>query len=152
MAAPTAPPPTAPPVTGRDWLRRGILTGLVLFAVGLLVLAGMSADTSSDDDVSISGDIVERLTPAPNDEVLSQTPIALDLATGWGVAALTVNDTTILEQDWDVTGELALYQFFPGEGTSLDRLKADRNCVEAQLFRLADPTETRSVDWCFTVA
>jgi hypothetical protein len=152
VVPPTVSPGSTLPSSGRDWLRRGILTSLVLFAVGLLVLAGMSADTSNDDGVSISGDIVERLTPAPDDEVLSQTPIGLDLATGWGVQTLTVNDTPILEQDWDVTGELALYQFFPGDGTSLDRLKADRNCVQAQLFRLADPTETRTVDWCFTVA
>lgn len=129
-----------------------VMASLVIFALGLLVLASMSADTSNDDGVSISGDVVERLTPAPEDEVLRQTPIAVDLAPGWALAGLTVNGIPVLEADWKVTAELGLYQFIPTENPELEVLKADQNCVVADLFQIADPTATERVDWCFTVA
>jgi hypothetical protein len=127
------------------------MAGAVIFAIGLLVVAGMSTDTSNNDSTAGAGDTVERLTPPPDDQALRQTPIALDLATGWGLAELVVNGTPILEQDWDVTPELGLYQFTPGPDTSLEQLKADENCVRAQIFQLADPTQRDTVNWCFTV-
>jgi hypothetical protein len=129
-----------------------ILVVLVLSAIGLFVLACMSADTSNDDGIAVSGDIVERLTPASEDEVLRQAPVAVDLAPGWALGALTINGTPVLEQDWKVTAELGLYQFFPAEHEDLEVIKADQNCVEAEAFQLADPTETQQIDWCFTVA
>lgn len=129
-----------------------IVIGVAVLAVGFFVLAGVLADTDTNDEVGVSGDIVERLTPARDQEALRQTPIALDLDDGWSLAALSVNGTPTREDEWQVTASLGLYQFQPGEGKSVEALTADRNCAHADIFQLADPTNTRIIDWCFTVA
>ena len=133
-------------------LRRAVVGGAILLAIGLFVLAGMTADTSTDDEVGVSGDIVERLIPARNDETLRQSPVGIDLAPGWALASFTLNGSEIREDEWDVTAELGLYQFVPGSGKTVEVLKADQNCVTMQVFQIADITNTRPIDWCFTVA
>lgn len=152
--APESARPALPPgrPDRREILRRIAVAAVVVVAIGLFALAGVVADTESDDTVSVSGEIVERLIPSRNDEVLRQSPVGVDLTPGWGLTSLTVNGTVIPERDWQVTLPLALYQFVPGEGMSLAELDADENCVAARVHALSDPTNTRLYDWCFTVS
>jgi hypothetical protein len=151
----TGPPPAALPPgrpDSKEVVRRMILIGAVLLAVALFVLAGLVADTDSNDEVGVSGDIVERLIPARNEESLRQTPVGLDLSDGWGLARLSINGVETREDEWDVTSGLGLYQFHPGGGKSVETLHPDRNCANAEIFQLVDPTNTRVIDWCFTIA
>jgi hypothetical protein len=123
---------------------------VILFAVGMFVLAGLLADTDADEEGGVSGEVIERLTPARDEEAVRQTPIALDLVTGWGLDRLTINGVETREDEWEVTAGLSLYQYRPGDGKSVESLLSDRNCVNAEVFQLVDPTNTRSIDWCFT--
>jgi hypothetical protein len=129
-----------------------IIAAILLLAAGAFVLAAMVSDSGHDESVAVSGGIVERLIPGENQETLRQTPVGLDLAPGWGVSRLTINGIDTREDEWDVTGELGLYQYVPAEGKSVEELQADQNCVNAEIFALADLANTRIIDWCFTVA
>lgn len=131
-------------------LRRLVIGGVVLLAAGCFVAAGFWADTDADDEVAVSGDIAERLIPAEDFAVLQQNPVGVDLATGWGVSAITINGTSVPENEWDVTPELGLYQVIPADGTTIERLLPQENCVEVVAFELLDPTSTDTIDWCFT--
>jgi hypothetical protein len=148
------PPPALPPgrSSSRDTVRRAVLVGAVLVAIALFVIAGLSADTDTNDEVGVSGDIVERLIPARDEEALRQTPVGLDLSPGWGLSRLTINGVDTREDEWDVTAALGLYQYRPASGQTVEALHADRNCASAEIFQLADLTNTRVIDWCFTIA
>jgi hypothetical protein len=123
-----------------------------LFAIGLFVLAGMLADTDSSDEVGVSGDIVERLIPSRDEEALRQTPVGVDLDDGWALGRLTINGVDTREDEWEVTAGLGLYQFRPASGKTVETLVADRNCAQAEVFQLVDPTNSRMIDWCFTAS
>ncbi len=125
---------------------------LALAAIGLLVTAGLVAETGGSDGTAAGVEGVESLRPAEGDEVLRQTPIQVDLDVGWGLESLALNGTTIPEDEWQVTSELALWEYVPGQGMTVEELGADRNCVEASIFQLADPSERRDLSWCFTAA
>jgi hypothetical protein len=129
-----------------------LLMGAVLFAIGLFVMAGMLADTDASDEAGVSGDIVERLIPARDEEALRQTPVGIDLDEGWGLGRLSINGVDTREDEWEVTAGLGLYQFRPGEGKTVELLEADRNCARAEIFQLVDPTNSRAIDWCFTAS
>jgi hypothetical protein len=150
-AAPAGPPARRPrtPSDNRT-LRRVVFGAVVVVALGCFVVAGFVADTDSDDQVAVSGDVVERLIPAADFAVLQQNPVGVDLAAGWGVEAITVNGTSVPENEWDVTPELGLYQVIPTDGTTIERLLPQENCVEVVAFELLDPTATESIQWCFT--
>jgi hypothetical protein len=144
--------PAGGPPSGREVVRRMIVAAVVLVAIGLLVLAAMLSDSAHDDDVTVSGGVVERLIPGENQETLRQTPVGLDLAPGWGVSRLSINGVDTREDEWDITPELGLYQYLPASGKTVESLQADQNCVSATIFQLADLAETRVVNWCFTAA
>lgn len=141
----------------REALRRTILVLLVVGALGLFFLAGRLAESGDQESVTVSGGTVDRLIPGDQDEVLRQNPIGIDLAPGWGLQSLTVTKGStsyeIPEDQWDVTSELGLYQFVPGDSKVLETLPADQVCARAVVFELVDPTNTRVLpEWCFTVA
>lgn len=125
---------------------------LALAAIALLVTAGLVADTGGSDGTAAGSEGVERLQPTEGSEVLRQTPIQVDLEVGWGLGSLALNGTEIPEEEWDVTAELALWEYTPGEGKTVEELAADRNCVAASIFQLADPDQTHDLAWCFTAA
>jgi hypothetical protein len=154
VTPPVADPPanTADPKPPHSPAVRRLVLGLALLAaIGLFVLAGRMMDTGSSGNVSVSGDVVERLIPADGDEALSQSPVALDLATGWGLELLVLNGTEVPEIEWDVTAPLGLYEFLPADGKSVEALRTGENCATATIFRLADLSNTRVVTWCFDV-
>lgn len=149
MASSTPAVPVRPESgSRRDVLRRVLVVGAVLLAIGLFVLAGFAADTGSPS-ADVSGDFVERLEPAPGTEAFGQQPIQLDLAPGWALASLTVNGTTVPESEWTVTPELNLYQFLPADGKSVEEYAAQRNDVRAEVFPVQDPADLRPVSWSF---
>ena len=138
------------PSSARDWLRRGLILVAVLGAIGLFVLAGRSADTKPTNGGA--GGIVQALVPGEGDNALQQTPISVDLAPGWGLQSLRVDGVDVPRRDWKVTNQLNLYQFSAGKGKSITKLNGNTNCVDAVVYSFANPSDTRPVHWCFTVA
>lgn len=129
--------------------------GLLLVAVAAFVGAYLTFSETGDDPVlSSSGQdrYVEQLIPARDSQVLQQSRIGIDLATGW-TGVLVVNGTEIPEDELDITQELGLVQFTPAEGGTVEELRAGRNCVTAIVWPLSEGrTEgARTIQWCFEV-
>ena len=141
----------------------GILAGLSIFVIGFVV-----ANTDTEEPLVVSNPAIDAVTPLPGAEVLRQSQVGIDLASGW-TAELVINGVPIPpdqvnvlrnpeapDQDaeqvgtFDRTINRFLYQ--PLEGRAVPELKGDENCVVATFWPLADPSATESVEWCFTVA
>jgi hypothetical protein len=103
---------------------------VVAIAAGLFTLGVRSLDDSGDDPASVG----------------------IDLATGWG-GTLVIDGVEIPEDELDLTPELGLVEFTPGEGRTVDALRPGRNCVSAVIWRLSDGrgVADRTVPWCFEV-
>lgn len=136
--------------------------------VAVFVIAFVVANTGEDDGVRITNPAVEELIPAPDSEVLRQSQVGVDLASGFE-AELVINDVPIPpdqvnvlrdptdpEESADQAGEFGTtinrFVYQPLEGRAVPELKGDENCVVARFWPLSDPTDIDSVEWCFTVA
>lgn len=126
---------------------------LVALAVVLVVgaaVVGLVEVTGSDPHPVGSG-AIERLIPAPDDKVLQQATVGIDLAAGYE-AGLSLNGVAIPPAQLDVTTGLHLVEFRPGEGKILRSLEPGQNCVVATYWRTATgPAESSTRSWCFTV-
>ena len=121
------------------------------------------------DDVTVSGDadaiatippppaadaedldeIVERVFPARDSEVLRQQQVGIDLGARY-TGVLIVNGIEIPETQ--LIRQPALNQVFfqPTDGYAVEELLPGRNCVIALVWRVTESRdESRSVDWCF---
>ena len=131
----------------KDLTRRLIYVVIVAVAIGLFVLAGQLAATDRSDGTAAGG-AVERLIPAENSETFQGNAVGVDLAPGWALLNLQVDGVEIPEDEWNVTSELGLYQFQPGEGQIMQTLPPVRTVtLSATIFTLADPSVTRTVTW-----
>ncbi|MGI9621594.1 MAG: hypothetical protein ACR2PK_02060 [Acidimicrobiales bacterium] len=148
----------------RTFLPAVVLAG----GVAIFVIAFVVADTPSDDDVIFSHPAIEALLPAEGSEVLRQSQVGIDLIAGYE-AELTINGTPIppdqvnVFRNPDDPGESAeqagafattinRFVYQPLEGRAVPELKGDENCATATFWPTSDPTDIRTVEWCFTVA
>lgn len=127
---------------------------VVALAAGLFAVAAGSLDEGSDDPALRGGDtaVVENLIPHRDAQVPQQSSVGIDLATGWG-GTLLVDGVEIPEAELDLTPELGLVEFTPGEGKAVETLQPGRNCVSALIWRLSEGrgVADRTVPWCFEV-
>ena len=151
-------------VLGRRFLVPvGIATGLVIF-----VLAFVLADTDTGDDIIFNDPAIEALLPVPGSEVLRQSQVGIDLASGF-TAKLVINGVPIpndqinilrsgddpdesAEQPGVFSTTINRFLYQPLEGRAVPELKGDENCVVATFWPLSDPSDVRTTSWCFTVA
>ncbi len=139
-----------------------ITVGVAVFAVAFVVA------NTDDPEVRVSNPAVEELIPAPGSEVLRQSQVGVDLATGFA-AELVINGVPIPPDEVNILrdpadpGESAeqpgtfgttinRFVYQPLEGRAVPELKGDENCVVATFWPLSDPDDIDSVEWCFTVA
>lgn len=128
---------------------------LLAVATAAFVGAYLTLADSGEDPVLSSGgqdEYVEQLIPQRDNQVPQQQPLGIDLVTGW-TGVLVVNGTEIPEDELDVTPELGLVQFTPGEGRTVEQLEGGRNCVTAIVWPLSEGRAegSRNVQWCFEV-
>jgi hypothetical protein len=142
--------------------------GPTLVTVGITgVILGFALSNNGTTDIRVEGNpAIEALFPEPDAEVLRQTSVGIDLIAGYE-AELTINGVAIpldeinVLRDLDNPRESAqtsgtfgdtlnrfLYQ--PLEGRSVPELQGDSNCVVAVYWPLADPSDRKSIEWCFT--
>jgi hypothetical protein len=139
-----APPPMSP----RRY--RALLIALVVAAVVALAV-GIAVTDLTDADDATQSEIVERFIPNPNDEVLRQAELGIDLAPGYD-GTLAVNGAAIPVEDQRRVPEQNQVFFTPAEGKTVERLRAGPNCVTATVWQAADGPGTsndRTFSWCF---
>lgn len=160
--SPTPPEPSASPAqpikrrlpTLSDPLRRGIMILLVLGALGGLVLTARSAVTGSDPTSDALPDAVERLIPSPESEVLKQSRVGIDVASGYD-GYLVVNGTEIRTSEDGLTKDLGsgLIEFQPRTGAAIEELNPETNCVTAVIWKQSEGLRaSRPISWCFAAA
>jgi hypothetical protein len=128
---------------------------VVVAVAGLLfALAIRLFDDGGDDPVLRGGDaaVVENLLPSRNDQVPQQSNVGIDLVTGWE-GTLVIGGVEIPEDELQVTPEIGLIEFTPGEGKAVEQLDPGRNCVSAIIWRISDGrgVDDRTIPWCFDV-
>ena len=145
MSAPMKPPS---PMSAKRY--RWLIGGLVAAAAIVLAVGVAVTDLNKPDDTPQS-EVVERYVPKPDDEVLRQAELGIDLASGYE-GTLTVNGVEIPEDELRRVPPQNEVYFTPGEGKAVERLLAGRNCVTATVWRSAEGDDTpnkRDLSWCF---
>jgi len=134
-------------------MRRGVITALLLFAVGLLIWVSRF---TADPDPPAGGRIdsaVEALVPGDGDAALRQSAIGVDLEPGW-TAVLAVDGVQIPEDQLQRNEPLNQVGFTPGEGQEIEELDPGPHRASARIWRPATQTqeEGRTVNWSFRVS
>ena len=144
------------------------ILGPTLVTIGITgVILGFALSNNGTTDIRVEGNpAIEALFPEPDAEVLRQTSVGIDLVAGYE-AELTINGVAIPLDEINVLRDLEnpresaqtsgtfgdtlnrfLYQ--PLEGRSVPELQGDSNCAVAVYWPLADPSDRKSIEWCFT--
>ena len=147
----------AVPTTTPVYSTRFKIIAAVLLAVAIAGFVGayLTFAEGEDDPVLRSGgqdEYVEALIPDRNSQVPQQSPVGIDLVTGW-TGVLVVNGVEIPEDELNVTQELGLVQFTPADGRAVEQLEGGQNCVTAIVWPLSEGRDrgARNVTWCFEV-
>ena len=123
-------------------------------AITLFGIAIRSFEDGGDDPVLNEGDaaVVENLLPRRNAQVPQQSNVGIDLMTGWD-GVLVINGVIIPEDQLQVTPEIGLIEFTPGDGKAVEALQPGQNCVSAVIWKIADGrgVSDRTIPWCFDV-
>ena len=136
--------------------RRFKIGAVVVLAVAITLFgfAIRSFQDGGEDPVLNTGDaaVVENLIPRRNAQVPQQSNVGIDLVTGWE-AELIVNGVVIPRDELQLTPEIGLIEFTPGEGRSVEELEAGENCVSAVIWKVEDGRgdADRTIPWCFDV-
>jgi hypothetical protein len=123
-------------------------------AITLFGFAIRSFDDGGDDPV-LSDDnaaVVENLLPRRNAQVPQQSNVGIDLVTGWD-GVLVINGVIIPDDQLQVTPEIGLIEFTPGDGRAVEALEPGQNCVSAVIWKISDGrgVSDRTIPWCFEV-
>lgn len=141
-------------------LRRFVMIGLALLALGLIVYAARDSSGGLDNASLAKPAYVLRLEPQSGSEVLRQATVGIEVKTGYD-AYLDINGVTVQNvvdtADGDglkkipVNGLLITYT--PGPGRKVEKLKSERNVVTAYIYRSDDgPASALPFQWSFDAA
>jgi hypothetical protein len=127
---------------------------VLALAITFFGIAIRSFEDGGDDPVLNEGDaaVVENLLPRRNAQVPQQSNVGIDLMTGWD-GVLVINGVMIPEDQLQVTPEIGLIEFTPGDGKAVEALEPGQNCVSAVIWKIADGrgVSDRTIPWCFDV-
>lgn len=141
-------------------LRRVVMIGLALLALGLIVYAAMDSSTGLDNASEAKPPSVLRFEPPSGSEVLKQATVGIEVKTGYnayldinGVTIKTVADTP----DGDGLRKIpmnGLYiSYTPGPGRKVPALKSERNIVTAYVYKSEEgPASAVPIQWSFNAA
>lgn len=123
---------------------------LAFVMIGLAVALGVTAVLlRTGDGGPAVADVIEELVPAPNDEVLSQNPVGVDLVAGY-TARLQINGVDIPESQLRRIEALNQVSYQPDAGKVIESLRADVNCATVFYWPLALGEDASSTfTWCF---
>ena len=131
-----------------------VAAAVVTVAVGLFVVAFSALSGGDDDPVLPEGDqqVVEDLIPRRDAQVPQQSEVGIDLVTGWE-GTLVLNGVEIPADELQLTPQIGLIQYTPGEGKTVEALETGQNCVTALIWRISEGrgVNDRTIPWCFEV-
>jgi hypothetical protein len=131
-----------------------VAAAVVTVAVGLFVVAFGALSGGDDDPVLSEGDqqVVEDLIPRRDAQVPQQSEVGVQLVTGWE-GTLIVNGVEIPADELQLTPQIGLIRYTPGEGKTVEALETGQNCVTALIWRIAEGrgVNDRTIPWCFEV-
>jgi len=129
-------------------VRRSIIA-VLLVIVGASIFGVTQLDSSPSAGVS---DIIENISPGNNDKVLQQSPVEIDLLTGWD-GALTIDQREIPDDQLTKVGVQGRISFEPGPGKVFEFFPAGQNCASLTYWQIRTGPETAlpPYTWCFTV-
>jgi hypothetical protein len=151
----SASPSTSPPTSPYSTRFKLVAVAVLALAIALFVGAFLTMEDSGDDPVlSSTGDdaVVENLIPRRNSQVPQQSTIGIDLVPDW-TGTLVLNGTEIPADELQVTPELGLIQFTPGEGKTVEAFETGRNTISAIIWPIAEgrgPAD-RTITWDINV-
>ncbi|HLM65022.1 MAG TPA: hypothetical protein VK306_12040 [Acidimicrobiales bacterium] len=130
-----------------------VIAALVLTAaIAAFAAAFLALDRNDDDPILSSGgadEYVEALLPARNSQVPQQETVGIDLIASW-TGTLSVNGVEIPPDELQVTQELGLVQFTPGDGRAVEELRTGQNTIVATVWPLEEGREAATnVTWSF---
>ena len=136
-------PPVATKMTTVQKLLLCIPLLVAVIAAGVLWLNNTQTTGNADEDK-----IIEEITPLANSSVLQQSPVSIDLQSGWD-ASLTVNGRPIPDDQLTKVPAQGKVTFQPGPGKEFEFLQAAQNCVIATYWPLSNPEQKFRKTWCF---
>ncbi len=140
--------------------RRTLLVGLLVVAiVGFVYACDNSVAGNNNVSESKPFPFVERLIPSSGAEVLQQSEVGIDLATGYD-AYLIINGVQITNvstkpevDGLNKTLSVGLVTYTPGPGRKVARLEPELNSVTAMVWKQSDgPATAKPVYWTFNAA
>ena len=137
--------------------QRLIVSMLITFGLGMLVLAFASGAGNEDDTSVTQNPAIDALIPARESEILRGDQFGIDLAEGYKAALQieTSDNQTIQipsnQLDQNFQDNLGMFTFRPAEGKVLTVLPPQSNCVTATYWPLTDPQSSQTIRWCFQV-
>jgi hypothetical protein len=131
-----------------------VAAAVLAVAATMLFFAVRAFDDGGDDPVLRGDDaaIVENLLPRRNAQVPQQSNVGIDLVNGWE-GTLVIQGVEIPKDELQITPEIGLIEYTPGEGKTIEELEAGQNCVSAIIWRIRDGrgVADRTIPWCFEV-
>jgi hypothetical protein len=131
--------------------RRILIAALLLVAFGAAVQVARLPQSADQP----SSEIVKSITPGPNEKIVQQGQIRIQLLSGWA-GQLTIDQRPIpdpqINRNQDPT--LATHQqllFQPGPGKALEYFPPGQNCASLTYWQLkTGPSQSFVKNWCFT--
>jgi len=117
---------------------------LVAVVAGVVLWMTNAQSTGNADEDKI----IEEITPLANSSVLQQSPISIDLQSGWD-ASLVVNGKQIPDDQLTKVPSQGKVTFQPGPGKEYEYLQAAQNCVIATYWPVSNPEQKFKKNWCF---
>lgn len=131
----------------RDSTYRLIYLGLGL---GLVAVVGFTLAFSPSGDVTSLPDQVESLFPAPNDSVIRQTAIEVDMEAGYEIT-LFVDGIRIAESELTRQVGTAFYTWRPAPGRFIEEWEPGEHEVRIEWERPTGLPDPGSFTWTFRV-
>jgi hypothetical protein len=145
--------PARAPLFRHPW-RILIVVAALALVVNLVIVLGMSSDTSDRGKQAINRDI-EQLSPAPGSIVNPRDDIEVKLRSGL-TGVLVVNGKRLPEDQLEIVPSTSTITFRPGAGKELETLPAGANDVAVLFWKQTEPEpppgERDSFAWSFRVA
>ena len=131
-----------------------VAAAIAVVVAVLSVVVYLLARDATDPPLGSGGstDFVESLLPPNGSQVLQQSTVGIDLASGWE-GILRIGGQDIPEDQLTVSTALNQVTFTPGPDKVLEALSPGRLCAQALVWRSAAgrANSERTVSWCFEV-
>jgi hypothetical protein len=144
--------PRRAPLFRHPW-RIVIVVATLALVVNLVIVLGMSSDTSDQGKQNVNRD-VDQVSPAPGSIVNPRDDIEVHLRRGL-TGVLVINGKRLPEDQLEIVPSTSTITFRPGAGKELETLAAGTNDVAVLYWRQTEPEpppgERDSFGWSFRV-